>query len=735
MKRPTAPQVLLILAAFLAPLIGGYVASDGTKVDPGALFASMGEGQAPILQHALLALPAFLALVILLAARRVQQIPYPNVAAVLTLVVAVLAPSVAISAYRAVAVNVWIEWAGYAVAFLAAVSGLGRRIGPRALLAAVFAGSVWVALRGVLEYGDMRSIDPTWRIFAGWSNPNAAAAMLTLGFFCGLALVGTKERLAALGTVVGGGVILFAIFLTGSKGATLFALPLGVVAYALAITPRNRVLWAFAALALPVIAFGFLKSLTFVSPLIVVLMLAGALREKLAVARVLSAFALGIALILLLGLTAPKGATSSPVGVTPGSRIAAPSTTQDQSATFRLNLWKSAVTLAKKQPLTGYGLGSYRYESARPGLATATVFAHNSYLQLAAEAGVGALGLFVAFLGLWAWRALRGIARLPDESRLPFAAAVGGVVAILAHCNVDSDLSYFGLGLAFFLVLGAATLLAADAVAPEFIPRPTRLGAAAGVAGLWLLFAYFAWGDLAKSEVRFAQAQGVPGDLGSIEGLAGWDGDAAYLWAVAQGPGAEAGLKRALELQPTPKIARALAKVQEARGGYLDAEGTLNPALLHDPNNLKVLYLLMQVHRESGDDSGAQTVARRLVAVEATPYFKIRSLDELVPTETYLARIVLAEAEPDPRRKANLLAECVRGLRRYADVTARAVANAVKSGGQDYAGETSATVREKLGIGVNVAKAAEKLFRGLKDTKSAGEMADGAAAMGKVVPQ
>ncbi len=741
MKKPTAPQALLILAAFLAPVFGGYVASDQTVVDPSNLLGSMGEGYAPILQHALIALPVFVALILLLVARRVQQIPHPYVAASLMLLVAGLGPAVAVSQYRAVSVNVWVEWAAYAVAFLAAVSGLGRRLGPKALLGAVFVGSVWVALRGIREYGDMRSIDPTWRVFAGWSNPNATAAMLTLGFFCGLALLGTKERLAALGAVLGGGVILFAIFLTGSKGATLFALPLGTVVYALVRRPKSVALWLVGGLAIVVLPIAFLKSFALASVAVELLALMALIWQGRAEAsrsslRALGVYGVGAAFVLLLLLTAAKpSASSSLAGVTPGSRIAASAKTQDQSATFRLNLWKSAWRLFQERPITGWGLGSYRYESARPGLATSTVFAHNSYLQLLAEAGIGSLGLFLVFLGLWGWRSFRGAARLPDEGRLPFAAAVGGAVAMLAHCVVDSDLSYFGLGLAFFLVLGAATLLAADAVAPEFIPRPSRLVAAGCMAGLWLMFAYLAWGDLAKSEVRFAQAQ-TQGDVASIEGLAGWDGDAAYLWAVAQGPGAEAGLKRAFEMQPTPKIARSLARVQEARGAFAEAEGALFPALAHDPNNLKVLALLMQIRQESGDAAGAEETARRLVAVESSPYFRIRSLDELVPTETYLARVqVLAPAEKDARRKADLLAEATRGLRRYADITVPTVVRMTKDDPRgNYGGETLATARDKLTTGATAARAAASLYKSLDDAKSADDMAAQASALEKAVP-
>ena len=732
--RPSLPQSLLILAALLAPIFGGYVASDATAVDPGALLTAMGEGGAPILQHALLALPVFVALVALLLSRRVQQIPNPYVAGTLALLVASLAPSVAISPYRAISLNVWIEWTAYAVAFFAAVSGLGRRLGPLALLGAVALGTAWIARIGVFEYLGTRAIDPTWRIFCNWNNPNAAAAMLVLGFLCALGLPRARERsvdlLLNLGVVVGGGLILGALFLTGSKGGALLALPTGLVVFGLLGGRRHPALYPVAAVVLALSAVAFLKALPLLGIGAALLFAVGTLAtHRVHVGRMVGAFALAALMLGFFASTTPGGRPAT----TGASRIAAAAATQDQSATFRLNLWKSALALAEERPATGWGLGSYRYESARPGLVTTTIFAHDSYLQLAAESGVAPVLLLLAFLGLWTRRALRGSSLLPTDNRLPFAAAVGGVASVLAHCLVDSDLSYFGLGLAFFLVLGAATLLASDAVAPEFIPPVPRGFAAVGIVGLGLLFASFAMGDLAKSEVRFAQSKGSR-DVSSIEGLAGWDGDAAYLWALAQ-PDPVPGLRRALALQPTPKIARTLAKALERQGDLALAESSLYPALAHDPNNLKTLYLLMNIRREAGAPERALETARGLIAVERKPVFLIRALEEVIPTETYLARIVLAEAEKNPARKAALLAECVRGLRRYADVTAPEVSRAVKiDPAANFAGETVADVREKLTIGASAARAAADLYKGLGDAKAAQEMRSDAAALEAAIP-
>jgi len=735
--KPTAPQVLLILAALLAPIFGGYVLGDQTAADPSSLLTAMGEGQAPILQHALLALPVFLALSLLLLSRRIQQIPHPTVAMALMLAVAGLAPSVAVSSFRAVSVNVWMEWVAFAVAFLACVSGLGRRLGPIALLAAVFAGTAWIARIGLLEYLGNRGIDPTWRIFCNWNNPNAAAAMLVLGFFCSLALPKAQERTAHLllnlASVVGGGLVLGALFLTGSKGGALLALPTGLVVFGLVAGRRHPAVFPVAILVLALSAVGFLKAMPALG-IGAALAFAGVTLwpQKLPIARLGAAFAFAAIILAFFSATTP-GATKT----TGASRMAAASDTQDQSSTFRLNLWKSAATLTKERPAFGWGLGSYRYESARPGIATATVFSHNSYLQLAAEAGVGAVLLFLAFLGLWARRSLRGSSRLPEGQRLAFAAAVAGVAAILAHCLVDSDLSYFGLGLSFFLVLGAATLLAADAVAPEFIPVPSRTVAAGGVAFAWLLFGYLAWCDLAKSEVRFAQAARQPANVSSIQGIAGWDGDAAYLLALSQPvEQAENATRQAFALQPTPKVARYLARILEAKGDYVGAELALLPALSSDPNNLPALSLMLKLQQEAQTPDKAIQTARRLVAVEEKPYFKIRSLDQLVPTETYAARLYLAANEANPSAKASLLAEAVAGFEKYARLTVPEVVRASKvQPPTSYAGETLVSAKEKLGQAVTAATEAVALYRTLGKADEAAKMDEAKAELSRAMPE
>ncbi len=76
----------------------------------------------------------------------------------------------------------------------------------------------------------------------------------------------------------------------------------------------------------------------------------------------------------------------------------------DPRAGFRLELWKSAVGMIRSQPLLGFGPGVFGdvFPYYRPPSFwnVASPFAHNEYLQMAAECGLPALALTLLFL--WA---------------------------------------------------------------------------------------------------------------------------------------------------------------------------------------------------------------------------------------------------------------------------------------------------------------------------------------------
>jgi O-antigen ligase len=78
----------------------------------------------------------------------------------------------------------------------------------------------------------------------------------------------------------------------------------------------------------------------------------------------------------------------------------------------RINLYQKAVGMTQEHPFIGHGIGSIYLTSvryARPGDPWADVpdFAHNVFLQVAAELGVPAAALFAALIGTALWRGYR----------------------------------------------------------------------------------------------------------------------------------------------------------------------------------------------------------------------------------------------------------------------------------------------------------------------------------------
>lgn len=116
--------------------------------------------------------------------------------------------------------------------------------------------------------------------------------------------------------------------------------------------------------------------------------------------------------------------------------------------TYRLGAWVAALDMAAARPLTGYGPGTFAaevqtqrfaaeiamHERLRPPInANGFVFAHQDYLQLAAEAGVPVLLAILAALGMLLTGLLR-LARAPGapEPLLLLGVLIAGAIAALA---------------------------------------------------------------------------------------------------------------------------------------------------------------------------------------------------------------------------------------------------------------------------------------------------------------
>jgi tetratricopeptide (TPR) repeat protein len=120
---------------------------------------------------------------------------------------------------------------------------------------------------------------------------------------------------------------------------------------------------------------------------------------------------------------------------------------QDPYAFSRIDIWKNSLERIVDRPL-GIGLGMYKYssfqyrfpiESSIVRYGKRAESAHNEYLQMAVELGVGGLAIFLFGIGIWGREvkvALRS--ELEPWERGLVTGLTGAVLGILAHGAVDS---------------------------------------------------------------------------------------------------------------------------------------------------------------------------------------------------------------------------------------------------------------------------------------------------------
>lgn len=697
LKRYSVSQVLLVIAAFLIPLIGGQVSTEAQPLEPGfgVLLRSMWGGpflegtETPLLSHFSIGCLIAAAMVAFLAKRSVLQLPNIRILGVLIGFFGLLIVSVGLSGFRFVSGAILSEWLLYALAFFTVVTAAGRGSGPRSIMLGLYGGCVLVALYGIrFEYLPSSATDPSWRIFAGWINPNALAGMLLIGLILGIALGFRSDRRVALITGIGNFLIGVALFLTGSK-AGFGALLVGLIAYFIL-----AIVWSAQ------------KRESF---------------KGLGIAAITVVLAFGAFTLLQM-----KAASQTKSGTANIGRLTAYGATADQSWTFRKLLWKGSVDLMSRNPI-GYGVGTYRFEGSRPGLTTLTTFAHNSVLELGVEASPLAALLFVAFILTWLALMFRGARNMPDDINALRAGIVAAILATLAHGIFESNLYYFGIGLSLFILMGLGLNLSADSVVPEFTPKGARSGLAVLVALPILLMAYAGYAEWQRAQIRYAMENGLLAEAQqTAQGLVSLvpnDGEGWYLLHMVDAQRREEAIRKAASLNPSPRVMRAYAKFFAAQGQYETALDGIRQALDRDPNNLSALSLKMAFQRKKGDVEAAKATAQRMIAVEETPYFKIRSIAELVDTDTCDARLFLADLEKDPAAKVKLLEGAVELLRQYAVLTVPKVKQSIGH----FAGETLQSAADKCQLGIATARRLEELYRlgvGTKSTDVSGAIKD-----------
>jgi tetratricopeptide (TPR) repeat protein len=339
-----------------------------------------------------------------------------------------------------------------------------------------------------------------------------------------------------------------------------------------------------------------------------------------------------------------------------------------QSAGFRKQLWLSAIDLSIERPY-GWGLGTFQFESTRPGRVTQTVLAHQGYLQLAAEASWLAPLTLIGFLVSVVFKGGKGAAQLPAQSKIILCSSFGALGVLLAHNAIDSDLYINNLGMFVFMLCGAVCASSADSQSPEVIFRIPKMAVAGAVALFMPLSLSIGFGEMYRAQARGALARSDAATATELAksslGISLADGYAHSILARATGSLEEA--KLAASLAPSPKNHRAVALMQLRAGDYQAAKSSYKRALQRDPQNFPALLGLMNAGVQYGIEEDAVAAANRLIEAEKSTYFTVTSQAEIIPIGSYQARLYLASLNPP--NKAELLVEAVKGFIRYRDTT------------------------------------------------------------------
>nr|MBU9889881.1 O-antigen ligase family protein [Candidatus Omnitrophota bacterium] len=142
---------------------------------------------------------------------------------------------------------------------------------------------------------------------------------------------------------------------------------------------------------------------------------------------------------------------------------------KEQSFVERVELWKRAVQVIQAKPWTGTGINTYNVAHAKydkeQNWRVRGYYAHNGYLQLAAETGIPCILTLCAFLGIFFYKALRHIKKLGDDPEaLMQLGILTGLLAFLIYALVDTNLQSPQSLVSFWFMAGI--LLARQKIVP-----------------------------------------------------------------------------------------------------------------------------------------------------------------------------------------------------------------------------------------------------------------------------
>ncbi len=147
----------------------------------------------------------------------------------------------------------------------------------------------------------------------------------------------------------------------------------------------------------------------------------------------------------------------------------------------RWMMWQAALGMIRDKPVTGHGLNTFmeKYLAYWVGGERQPRYAHNCYLQMAAETGVIGLVSFLAVLGALFSRLVAALRRLEDATRWQLLGLVGGLAAFAVQAALDTNFYSLRHAALFWTLSGMAMGLAVTASGAKAGERRRTAGAAA----------------------------------------------------------------------------------------------------------------------------------------------------------------------------------------------------------------------------------------------------------------
>ncbi len=125
-------------------------------------------------------------------------------------------------------------------------------------------------------------------------------------------------------------------------------------------------------------------------------------------------------------------------------------------------MWQAAMGMIQDRPILGHGLNTFmaNYLTYWVGGEQAPRYAHNCYLQVAAETGLIGLGAFLVLLWQIFAYLLRGLTKLPSQDRLILLGMIAGLFAFALQAGVDTNFYSLRQAALFWTLAGLAVGLA-----------------------------------------------------------------------------------------------------------------------------------------------------------------------------------------------------------------------------------------------------------------------------------